>query len=578
MASKIQLLRKIVLFLILVWSAIIVSILFTLINENYNYADRLAKQEAITSVDKDLAYRSWVSSHGGVYVPITEKTPPNPYLAHIKNRDITTSDNQNLTLMNPAYTLSQMMKDYTELYGRKGHITSLKPLNPKNKADEWETNALKLIETGKKPVYEKSYINDKEYMRYINPLIVKQSCLKCHAFQGYQIGEVRGAVSVSIPMKTYQDEAWDFSVMNSIVTFIIWIIGLLAILYGERKTKGFINEKIKDYEQNLYSLINMIEQRDSYTAGHNTRVAQYSVLIAKEMKLSKSDIDDIYRAAMLHDIGKVAIPDTILLKPGKLTKEEYQIIQNHVVLSYEILKDIDIYKNIAEIVRYHHEHYDGSGYPQGLRGDDIPLLSQIMTLADTFDAMTTHRIYKARKTVDNAFKEIKELSDKQFNAKIVEAALVALNGIEIDGNISQKPVTDLEKERLSYYYKDQLTKTYTHDYLAFILSHNDEFNIQYIYGVYLHDFSTYNEKYGWEKGNEILAEFAHVLNDLKKDNYVVRIHGDDFVILTKEQINIEELLPQLQKVFDGSTVIVRCKDLKFYSWEVQDIDTLEKIY
>lgn len=578
MASKIQLLRKIVLFLILVWSAIIVSILFTLINENYNYADRLAKQEAITSVDKDLAYRSWVASHGGVYVPITEKTPPNPYLSHIKNRDIVTSDNQKLTLMNPAYTLSQMMEEYTELYGRKGKITSLKPLNPKNKADEWETNALKMIEKDKKPFYEKSYIDDQEYIRYINPLIVKQSCLKCHAFQGYQIGEVRGAVSVSIPMKTYQDEAWHFTIMNSIVTFIIWIIGLLAILYGEKKTREFINEKIKDYEQNLYSLINMIEQRDSYTAGHNARVAKYAVLIAKEMELHETDIDNIYRASMLHDIGKVAIPDTILLKPGKLTKVEYKIIQNHVVMSYEILKDIDIYKNIAEIVRHHHEHYDGSGYQEGLRGDEIPLLSQIMTLADTFDAMTTHRIYKPRKTVDNALKEIQELSDKQFNSKIVEAALMALDGIEIDKNISQRPVTELEKERFSYFYRDQLTQTYTHDYLEFILSHNDEFNIQYIYGVYLHDFSTYNEKYGWEKGNEILAEFAQVLNDINKDNYVVRIHGDDFVVLTKTQTNINKILPQLQKVFDEGTVKVTCKDLEFDSWDVKDIDTLEKIY
>lgn len=578
MANQIQLLRKIIIILILVWSVIIVSTSFILINDNFNYANKLAKQEAVTTINKDLAYRSWIDSHGGVYVPITKKTPPNPYLSHIKNRDVTTNDNQKLTLMNPAYTLSQIMSDFTELYGRKGHITSLNPLNPKNKADDWETEALKMIDKDKKPIYERVFIGDQEYLRYMNPLETKQSCLKCHAFQGYKVGDIRGAVSVSIPMKSYMNESWHFTILTIIITFSIWTIGVLAILYGEKKIRVFINEKIKNYEQNIYSLVTMIEKRDSYTAGHSTRVAHYSVLIAKEMKLSESDIDDIHRASMLHDIGKVAIPDTILLKPGKLNEVEYKIIQSHVVVSYEILKGIDRYKNIAEIVRYHHEHYDGSGYPQGLSGDDIPILSQIMMLSDAFDAMTTHRIYKARKTVDSALEEIKELSDKQFNPKIVEAAVIVLDGIKIDENINQRPMTDVEKERFAYFYKDQLTKTYTRDYLEFILTYNNEFNIQYMYGVYLHHFSEYNHKYGWVRGDEVLAKFANVLNNINKDNYVIRIYGDDFIILTKEQINIKELLPQLQKVFEGSRVKVICKDLEFYSWEVKNLEALEKIF
>ena len=152
MASKIQLLRKIVLFLILVWSAIIVSILFTLINENYNYADRLAKQEAITSVDKDLAYRSWVSSHGGVYVPITEKTPPNPYLAHIKNRDTLISTVA--VVLAGAIAYLAMMARWAMIFGR----------NDNNSGNLYEVLALSIVAPIVATILRLSISRSREYL------------------------------------------------------------------------------------------------------------------------------------------------------------------------------------------------------------------------------------------------------------------------------------------------------------------------------------------------------------------------------------------------------------------------------
>ena len=545
---------------------------------NYSYADALAENEAVVSVKKDLAYRSWGASHGGVYVPITDRTPSNPYLSHIKNRDVYTTVGQHLTLMNPAYILSQMMKDYTELYGTKGHITSRILMNPKNKPDSWEEKVLENAEVTRKPSSKKEFINGEEYFRYLKPLVIQQSCLKCHAFQGYKIGDIRGGVSVSIPMERFYKKAFTSSLTDALVILFIYLLGLAGILYGRKKAKEILETKIKDYEQHIFSLVNIIEKRDSYTAGHTQRVAKYSVLIAKEMGYNSEKVDDLYRACMLHDIGKISTPDSILLKPGKLTELEYEIIKEHVVVSYELLADVDIYRDIAEIVRHHHEHYDGSGYPQGLKGDEIPMLSQIMTVADAFDAMTTNRIYKTRKSVKTALIELDELSSKQFHAEVVKAAIVALEDIEIETNITQRPKSKIEKERFSYFYKDQVTGVYNKDYLEFVLAYNntEEFNINCIYIINLHDFNQYNKKHGWSEGDKLLSEFAKALDKINESDFVFRIYGDDFIILNESHYEIEENIAFLEEVLIDTGITMTYEHFDMKAESINDIIDLEK--
>jgi len=151
-------------FIYMVWTLLLGIILAIIIEKNYSYAKYIATQEAITSTNKDLAYRSWVASHGGVYVKVDERTPPNPYLKHIKDRDFR-AVGEKFTLMNPAYTLTQMMHDYTKLYGVKTHITSKKLLNPKNRPDMWETLALNKIEQNRENYIELNYIGNAEYLR-----------------------------------------------------------------------------------------------------------------------------------------------------------------------------------------------------------------------------------------------------------------------------------------------------------------------------------------------------------------------------------------------------------------------------
>lgn len=173
----------------------------------------------------------------------------------------------------------------------------------------------------------------------------------------------------------------------------------------------------------LKSLVMSIEARDSYTKQHSERVTHYALQIANVMKLSEEDIDVIKFGGYLHDIGKIGVKDTVLLKPGKLTDEEFEEIKQHSVIGDNILKPIKFFPKERDMIRHHHERYDGKGYPDGLAGKDIPLTARILAVADTYDAMTSTRPY--RKALDHsvAIEELIRCSGKQFDPEVVFAFL-----------------------------------------------------------------------------------------------------------------------------------------------------------
>ncbi len=175
------------------------------INQEHETARELAKVEALGSYNKDLVFRRWASKHGGVYVPITDSIKPNPHLNFLGEQNVTTTDGKKLTLINPAYMTRLVFQLGAEQYGQKGHITSLNPIRPENKADEWETKALKRFEKGETEYSSIEKIDDKDYMRLMQPMFVEQSCLKCHSDQGYKLGDIRGGISVSIPVSNYEN-------------------------------------------------------------------------------------------------------------------------------------------------------------------------------------------------------------------------------------------------------------------------------------------------------------------------------------------------------------------------------------
>ena len=204
------------------------SLAWTLVNE-YRQIDELAWEDAVAHFNKDHAFRLWATSHGGVYVPADERTPPNPYLEKVRDRDVTTTSGKQLTLMNPAYMLRQVMADYEKLYGVKGRITSLNVLNPVNAPDAWEREALEAFETGRPEASETVMLDGQEYFRLMRPMLTTAKCLKCHAHQGYLEGQVRGGVGVAVPMAPYVAQARPIMVSLAISHGVIWAIGLGGI-------------------------------------------------------------------------------------------------------------------------------------------------------------------------------------------------------------------------------------------------------------------------------------------------------------------------------------------------------------
>ena len=177
------------------------------------------------------------------------------------------------------------------------------------------------------------------------------------------------------------------------------------------------------YENTLLALGTALDLRDSRTAGHSRRVCTYSLEIAQRMECSAVELKMLRQGALLHDIGKLAIPDAILWKPGPLTTEEWNIMKNHVQAGYEMVRNIPLLRSAAELILTHHERHDGTGYPRGLRGHDIPLCSRIFAIADTFDAMTTARPYQGAVLPIVAREEIRRNAGASFDPVVVEAFL-----------------------------------------------------------------------------------------------------------------------------------------------------------
>ncbi len=199
----------------------------------------LAVREARANFNKDMRFRNWATSHGGVYVPVSQTTPPNPYLSHIPERDITTPSGRKLTLMNPAYMLRQLMEFHGELFDVKGRIASLKPLNPANEPDPWERKALEAFELGAQEVIDYVEINGEPYLRMIQPLLTKPLCLKCHAHQGYKVDDIRGSLGVSIPMAPLEQIARQNKqkIFLSHALFALLVTGLTLLLYFREQTR-----------------------------------------------------------------------------------------------------------------------------------------------------------------------------------------------------------------------------------------------------------------------------------------------------------------------------------------------------
>ena len=217
-------------------------------------------------------------------------------------------------------------------------------------------------------------------------------------------------------------------VLPGIFMSVVALVSVILIYHSNEQTIKTQKKHRKELEEFTKSIItaftNCIDGKDAYTNGHSYRVALYTTMLANKLGVTnQATLDKYYNIGLLHDIGKISIPDAILTKPGKLTPDEFETIRSHAQEGYKILKDVKIQEDIAAGAHYHHERYDGTGYPEGLIGKDIPLVARIIAVADAFDAMSSTRSYRKKLPLDYIAQEIETYAGTQFDPEVANAFL-----------------------------------------------------------------------------------------------------------------------------------------------------------
>jgi putative nucleotidyltransferase with HDIG domain len=211
-----------------------------------------------------------------------------------------------------------------------------------------------------------------------------------------------------------------------------------TLLAGLARVLGLTLDNVRlyahEYQGMLHILTSALDQRDRVTEGHSRRVADLSLIVARELSINGDTLLDIERAAILHDIGKLAVPDAILSKPGPLTPDEWVEMRRHPDVGYHLVRDVPFLAHAAEIVRAHHERFDGTGYPRGLKIDEIPIGARIFAVVDAYDAMTSDRPYRLARHPEQALREIRHQAGTQFDPVVVAAFFAAVRKGLIDSS------------------------------------------------------------------------------------------------------------------------------------------------
>ncbi|HIE76216.1 MAG TPA: DUF3365 domain-containing protein, partial [Gammaproteobacteria bacterium] len=256
---------------IIFWTLLIGGSLAYNVDHAKTNMDQQVSAEAQAILSKDITFRRWGTRHGGVYVPITQSQQPIPFMAHVPGRDVTTTDGLDLTLINPASMLRQMMDDYEDEYGVRGRITGLKFLNSANAPDDWEREQLMIMSSSPdsaEEIWKQTDINGVPHLRYLRPMMMESGCMKCHGHLGYKIGEVRGATGINLPLVAYLERFSNIRFNLIVSHLLVWLVVLAAI--------AWIGRKAARQEDNLASTVQLrtaeLERsRDAAQAGLRSR-------------------------------------------------------------------------------------------------------------------------------------------------------------------------------------------------------------------------------------------------------------------------------------------------------------------
>lgn len=207
----------------------------------------------------------------------------------------------------------------------------------------------------------------------------------------------------------------------------------LSLLTLATQVEELKHEKRKVYEEAARTILRALNAKDSYTFGHSMRVAYFSLVTGRELNLKEDELYELEMSALFHDIGKISTPDSVLNKPSRLSEEEFIIMKDHPVKSWEILKDFPEFEKIALNAKLHHERFDGKGYPHGIKGEEIPVFARIILIADTFDAMTSTRPYRKGLPYEVAFDELVQFSGTQFDPELVKLFIQGMKKESLKG-------------------------------------------------------------------------------------------------------------------------------------------------
>jgi len=335
--------------------------------------------------------------------------------------------------------------------------------------------------------------------------------------------------------------------------------------------------------QMMQTLALTVEAKDEYTRGHSHRVAEYAALIAKELHWSPEEILNLKYAAHLHDIGKVGIPDTILNKPTRLTPEEYAVTKEHTVIGSEILKNITLLKQSADVARHHHERYDGKGYPDGLKGTDISLYARIIAIADGYDVMNTNHSCRNSLPEASIIREFRENSGTQFDPELTEIFLMLLEEHRLDINSDYlHPENDLGftaiENDINRFISNVMTTMKTHedsetyDFLTGLpmRSRGEKLVSQFMQKydgclvfIDMDNLKQINDTHGHKAGDRSLKLLGKLLSDMTPDAVVCRLGGDEFLFFMPNATEAT-ITAQVHTLFDKFNA-AKAKDIEIRS-------------
>lgn len=321
----------------------------------------------------------------------------------------------------------------------------------------------------------------------------------------------------------------------------------------EQLVEAKADEIQKIFIQSITTITYAVDAKDRYTKGHSVRVAQYCLAMAKKLAWSKQDCLNLYYTALMHDIGKIGIPDTILNKPVKLTDEEYRLIRNHTTMGANILRPITMVPQICDGAKYHHERYDGKGYPCGLKGDDIPYVARIIGIADAYDAITSNRIYEKAQVTDYAVNELKKGRGTQFDPYLADVFLEIIQSgfeftdfpqFEFDEEAEQKKAneadafivevcrkteTDIHKAKDVDFLTGLLIRRSFEDQVNTYLDNSLNRGVMFLMDV--DNFLYVNKNYGHIAGDHIICRLADTIRShAETDSLMCRVSGDEFAV------------------------------------------------